>query len=917
MACGGLVPSRHAEGGALVADWVRESNPKTSESEIADAKPTKPNAKSQIVLLRDSLPHDSSTHAPENLDPSPKFIFPAIDFGSLPTQLQMQLPKGWIPLHCGNPVFAFNSLSYKLDTHVILPSPGISGVDLWPAMYGKTTASPPDLQSSPLRQLASSIPADALSFRLPEAVEWTIQQPAKFPFSHSPVTLRLGTDAPLKFVVPAAAPDFLEPIAVSGSPARNPAVLSTASLTGESPEPLAAALRATGDDGDASDSLETPTEPAPSPFGLVSARALADVEKRILRRIVGEPLEPVAPAADSGIDSGTESKTDSGTNSPSKSKRNGTIALDGRNADTTTSRALPTVGTTEWLVQFSEIDLDFPRSASIVGNAENSAMDSTGPRPQKTTRGILLSRMAPNFSGTVVPSSATTLADPDLSIASAGNELIGFDTAADESASGGGSGSGGGGGGGGPIVDNFNPPSPVVRTPFFTSNVSGGLGFMPAPASAFHLTFATPPAGSANSARRKSAAAIVPPASSITLTSVAASAAVGRVASTSSATPAIQTPPTAGQLPAGIHAYNFADLHPILTSWGSSESVAMSGGRMGGSVTSFPDPTTFATSTHAAIWNVSMSGFVDMQPSTAIGTSFPNTQIIAVRGQQSVGVGSGPRVDHALLWVNANPDSAIDLNPSTFKSSYAEATTGTQQVGYGYPSLTPDSTHALLWNSSALSFVDLNPVGESFSFAYGADGNHQVGFGQDSSFNLHALLWSGSALGVTDVHPTSGAFVDSRAMTISGTRAGGYGTSSITYFQHAILWTSLSAASGIDITPALYDSAQVNAINAFAAVGSGALHNDYSGNTHALLWNANGTGYVDLNGYLPSNIISAEADAIDASGNITGFALDGVTQKIHAVEWLVAVPEPGALSTLAGVALAVFHRPRKRRNREG
>ncbi|HEX4414852.1 MAG TPA: hypothetical protein VH107_14555, partial [Lacipirellulaceae bacterium] len=77
-----------------------------------------------------------------------------------------------------------------------------------------------------------------------------------------------------------------------------------------------------------------------------------------------------------------------------------------------------------------------------------------------------------------------------------------------------------------------------------------------------------------------------------------------------------------------------------------------------------------------------------------------------------MGQGSGPPTNnqyHALLW-NSTADSVVDLHPSGFMSSWAEAMWGTSQVGAGVPA-GGFSDHALLWNGTAASAIDLNLAG--------------------------------------------------------------------------------------------------------------------------------------------------------------------------------------------------------------
>jgi hypothetical protein len=373
---------------------------------------------------------------------------------------------------------------------------------------------------------------------------------------------------------------------------------------------------------------------------------------------------------------------------------------------------------------------------------------------------------------------------------------------------------------------------------------------------------------------------------------------------TSVAAPLFNSPPMAAQLPAGLTGFQISDLNPVGSAWTYSQAARISGTKLGGFVSNIS-----GTLTHAALWNGATKGLSDLHPTSGM---YVSSRINDLAGTEAVGTGDTGRSNHALLWINANPDSAVDLNPVGFNSSYALATTGTQQFGYGYPTATPEVTHALLWNDSAASFVDLNPTGFILSAAYAGDARHQAGYGQNKQNELHALAWSGRADTAIDIHPTSGAFMDSRAVTLLGTEVAGFGTVQNGY-QHAILWTSLSGDSAIDINPTGFLSSEVLGLSALGEVGSGRLANDYSGHMHALLWTPDGLGYVDLSTYLPSRYISSEATGIDAAGNIVGFATDSVTGGVHAVEWVSSVPEPASLAAIGLIAITLY-RPKKRRS---
>ena len=399
--------------------------------------------------------------------------------------------------------------------------------------------------------------------------------------------------------------------------------------------------------------------------------------------------------------------------------------------------------------------------------------------------------------------------------------------------------------------------------------------------------------------------------SSVKTASEASSATLAMSAATSSA---LTTATSSGvlaaiSLPAGILRYNPADFQPNSPAWVTSHISHLSGGRLGGSV---GDAT--GNYSHAALWNLSMTGFVDVHPTTG---GFTGSSIADIRGSQAVGIGSTARTDHALLWMNANPNSTIDLNPTSFKSSYALGTDGSRQIGYGYTTVPVfgEESHALLWNSSATDYVDLNPVDYIFTFAYGGDKLHQAGYGLSNSYNLHALLWAGTAQSVTDIQPTNGSYTDSRAFVVRGNRAGGYATDALTQYPHAILWTALDGNSAVDLHPAGFLDSQITALNTMAEVGYGRVLGDHTGNTHALLWTDRTSGVIDLNNFLPSRYISAEADGIDSAGNVVGWAKDSTTGNFHAVEWLAVVPEPTGTLTLAGLASLSFLRSRSRRKR--
>ena len=197
--------------------------------------------------------------------------------------------------------------------------------------------------------------------------------------------------------------------------------------------------------------------------------------------------------------------------------------------------------------------------------------------------------------------------------------------------------------------------------------------------------------------------------------------------------------------------------------------------------------------------------------------------------------------------------TAIDLNPIGFDYSESRGTSGTQQVGDGLGPATGSYTHALLWSGTAGSAVDLNPSGFDYSVALGISGTQQVGEGYSTATGgkVHALLWSGIAQSAVDLNPSG--FDGSVASGISGTQQVGSGSGTAT-----------------------------------------------GGNDHALLWSGTAGSVVDLQQFLPGEYTGSSALAIDAQGNIVGYAtiptISGFGEE-HAILW-EPVPEPSTLVIL-------------------
>ena len=135
---------------------------------------------------------------------------------------------------------------------------------------------------------------------------------------------------------------------------------------------------------------------------------------------------------------------------------------------------------------------------------------------------------------------------------------------------------------------------------------------------------------------------------------------------------------------------------------------------------------------------------------------FTEGQAVGINNGVQVGSGHGSGTvinPHALLW-SGTAASAVDINPSGFRSSAALGIAGNNQVGVG--SRTGAQRHALLWHGSAASAIDLNPAGFTESHGWATSATQQVGYGlpNGTSTDYHALLWSGSAASAVDLTPT-------------------------------------------------------------------------------------------------------------------------------------------------------------------
>lgn len=201
---------------------------------------------------------------------------------------------------------------------------------------------------------------------------------------------------------------------------------------------------------------------------------------------------------------------------------------------------------------------------------------------------------------------------------------------------------------------------------------------------------------------------------------------------------------------------------------------------------------------HAVKVSGSSQTVVDLHPS-----GFYSSQANAVNGSNIAGYGSLAAFgqEHPLLWKGAAP--MVDLIPEGVYSARVNAIFGDLQAG-SETLLHNAQPHAAEWHGTAASFVDLNPAGFLSSEVFGASAKDLVGRGEPSDAIVvpgqfaptHALRWVGSS--VVDLQP-AGVFASS-AMATNGTiQVGNFlPTSGGLQLGRACLWRG-TAASFVDL----------------------------------------------------------------------------------------------------------------------
>jgi hypothetical protein len=254
-------------------------------------------------------------------------------------------------------------------------------------------------------------------------------------------------------------------------------------------------------------------------------------------------------------------------------------------------------------------------------------------------------------------------------------------------------------------------------------------------------------------------------------------------------------------------------------------------------------------------------------------------RILGMDERQQVGFTLGSN-GGPCVW-SGTAESYVNLLPEGWISGQATAVHDGRQVGWGSRSFY--DARALLWRGTRESWVDLTPPGWEFSAAYGIHGDVVVGSATyRNAEGPRGGLWrldEGNRF--VPLNPTWGD-----GCQVYGAGPGeqvGYVAHPVTNKFHAALWRG-TPESCVDLMP--YGALQSRA---YGTNGRQQVGRAFWGGerTWACVWSGSRGSWHDLHQYLPrsANFVQSEALAIDAQGNIVGFAKGARPGSARIILW--------------------------------
>lgn len=354
----------------------------------------------------------------------------------------------------------------------------------------------------------------------------------------------------------------------------------------------------------------------------------------------------------------------------------------------------------------------------------------------------------------------------------------------------------------------------------------------------------------------------------------------------------------------GLPTYRVIDL----TAAGAN---AVANSHDGNLVTGFTVNAAAGLLTRAALWRGGQR--TDLHPAFldegTVGRSMVEGNAAAVQVGWGFGAGTA-NVTIPIVWRGTAASASPLPIPFAHHGGQALGTDGHQIVGFASPVGSEGAafgpSHALVWDAATGEATDLGDGGGGAQ-AMGVHGGQQVGYVVKG--NISAALWTGSERSLVPLHPLGAE--TSTANATDGSRQVGYAGYDVRVrneaahgnkyarFNYATVWTG-TAASAVNIHPTVSASAPTAFAHSYAVATAGGWIVGYAAEqakigtpayNHAIVWDANFV-VTDLNAFLPTGFVGAQANSVDADGRITGM-MSTATGERHAVVW---VPVSGTAS---------------------